>query len=132
MSRSILDTSNLIQFWRVRRSQLGRLPTPAESRVWADQLSDTFQCRAIVTPVAIEFLCGARDQQEAAVFGAFLGHFNRIDEGVVLEEDWKAAENKARRVPRSGAARDLGDCLIRAIADRLKCDVLTIDRNFAR
>jgi predicted nucleic acid-binding protein len=95
-------------------------------------LSDTFQCRAIVTPVAIEFLCGARDQQEAAVFGAFLGHFNRIDEGVVLEEDWKAAENKARRVPRSGAARDLGDCLIRAIADRLKCDVLTIDRNFAR
>jgi predicted nucleic acid-binding protein len=35
-----------------------------------------------------------------------------------------------RRVPPDGSRRQMGDCLIRAIADRLNAEVLTRDAGF--
>jgi predicted nucleic acid-binding protein len=48
----------------------------------------------------------------------------------ILPEDWQEAIRIASRVPRSPAPRQLGDCLIRAIAHRLKYEVFTSDMNF--
>lgn len=52
---------------------------------------------------------------------------------VDLQEDWKKARQIAERVPRNGKPRQLGDCLIRAIAARLKYyDMQTADDSFSR
>jgi predicted nucleic acid-binding protein len=82
--------------------------------------------------VYIEFLCGARDGHELALYDAFLKPFLRADGGTVLGVDWQAAERYARQPGRRGRARDLSDCLIRAIADRLRREIITDDRDARR
>jgi predicted nucleic acid-binding protein len=123
----VLDTNVLIRHWR--RSVHGPLEllTVEQARRWANELIAIEECDAIVTPVALELICGARTNHEVRLSQAFLGVFRLIDGGKVTEGDWEEAHRLARRIPRGGRPRQLGDCLIQAIAKRLKFRVRTLD-----
>jgi predicted nucleic acid-binding protein len=84
----------------------------------------------LVTPVVIEFLAGVRGRHELELADKFLSEFAVLDDGNVVPSDWQEARRLARRVPQDGTRRQLGDCLIRAIANRLRADVLTLDEDF--
>jgi predicted nucleic acid-binding protein len=122
-----LDTNVLIRHWR--RSARGPLEllTVEQARKWATELIAIEECDAIVTPVALELICGARTNHEVRLAQAFLDVFRLIDGGKVTEGDWDEAHRLARRVPRGDRPRQLGDCLIQAIAKRLKFRVRTLD-----
>jgi predicted nucleic acid-binding protein len=129
-TNKVFDTSMLIWAWRTSR---GGLRGPVDAGVaeeWARRLIDLYRTDAIVTPVRIEFAAGARDAAESKVFRAYLAMFQNIDGGRILPEDWAEALRLAEWIPHDGRPRQLGDCLIRAIARRLKCDVLTRDTGF--
>lgn len=82
--------------------------------------------------MVIEFLSGARDAAELQAFEAFLSAFESLDQGDIRPSDWHETLRLARRIPRDGRPRQLCDCLIRALANRLRCDVLTVDHGFPR
>src|SRR5947207_9891906 len=115
MVRRVIDTSVLCSFW-YRRLNGRRLQdvSPQEARRWAQELIEVHG-DAIVTPVSVEFVAGARKGRELALSRAFLSCFRVIDEGQIPAADWQAAHRLAERIPRDGKARHLGDCLIRAI-----------------
>ena len=130
----IIDTSILVSCWRRRLSQSGKPVaqiTKADASNWAIDIAPS-KSRSIVTPVAIEFLAGARNAHEIALFRSFLDQFQILDRGVISREDWVAARRIAERVPRDSKPRQLGDCLIRAVARRLGCDVWTNDEAFPK
>lgn len=127
---SILDTSVLIQFWHRCRGRLKRLPVEKDAKDWAAQLIARRRSRLIVTPVQLEFLAGATSAEELRLFQAFLSAFTLFDEERTLPVDWQEARRLIQRVPRDGKPRQLGDCLIRAIATRLNCDVVPVDHRF--
>jgi predicted nucleic acid-binding protein len=129
--RRILDTNRLISYWNRQHSRRGR-PDRSAVRTWAVELIDLEGTDAIVTPVRIEFLCHATTREILDLYETFLAEFAVIDEGDVIPEDWLEALRLARRIPRSGRPRQLGDCLIRAIAKRLRYDVMTNDLDFPR
>ncbi len=87
---------------------------------------------AIVTPVYVEFMCGVRDAHELRLARAFLAAFPILDQGRILRDDWEEALRRAQRIPADGRPRDFADCLIRAIAKRFHCEVLTQDLRFDR
>lgn len=129
--RKVFDTSMLIWAWHRQRGHRPIAGVPeSEARSWPDELTDLYATDAIVTPVRIEFLAGVRDAHELRLARAFMERFRTIDDGHVLAGDWAHAERLAERVPRDGRPRQLGDCLIRAIAARLRHDVLTRERHF--
>ncbi len=134
MGGSILDTNLLIGQWKRSR----RLPlvgyTPSDARAWADELSKFYKTNLIVTPVYLEFVGGAIDRHEMTLTRAFLGRFEIADRGEIRPEDLMRARMLAERIP-SGprpTRRGAVDCLIRAIAVRLRCAVLTGDRGMPR
>jgi predicted nucleic acid-binding protein len=61
---------------------------------------------------------------------AYLGEFEIVDAGRILPADWKVAKQIAHRILRDRSPRQLGDCIIRAICNRLHLEVLTADRRF--
>lgn len=130
-ARRILDTNRLISYWNRQHSRYGR-PNRSAARTWAVELIDLEGTDAIVTPVRIEFLCHATTREILDLYETFLTEFAVIDEGDVIPDDWTEALRLARRIPRSGRPRQLGDCLIRAIAKRLRYDVMTNDADFPR
>jgi len=134
MHSLILDTNILIQHWR--RSRLGPLDsyTTRDARRWAETLIKLHATDAIAAPTYIEFIGGARDAKEQLMFEEYLAVFRVADNWDVRREDWKDARRIAQRVP-SGpnpSPRHLGDCLIRAIARRLRYKVHTADLGFPR
>jgi predicted nucleic acid-binding protein len=133
-TRKILDTSILIHFWRRRRrrSRARGAVTPAVVRGWAQGLIELRQTDAIVTPVYVEMIAGVTDRRELKLTQAFLDEFRQLDGGMIPEQDWREAVRLAQRVPRDSRPRQLGDCLIRAIANRLKHVVETLDSGFPR
>lgn len=133
MSQRVFDTSLLIRHWqRSRSAHSGRKLSVADARRWAKDLIELRQTQLIVTPVVIEFLAGARDGRELSLHRAFLDEFHIADEGHITNDDWLLSKRLAERIPRDGAPRDLGDCLIRAIAERLHLDVDTLDKGMPR
>lgn len=132
MRRRILDSSILIAFWRQRHAQTSSRIRFSRSKQWAKELIDLYGTNAIVTPIAIEFLSGFSNREEMQAGRAFLAEFRCIDEQRIPQEDWNRARHLAERIPRSGRRRHLGDCLIRAIADRLGYEVHTSDTGFPR
>ncbi len=130
-SRKVFDTNKLIWAWH-RAKGHGPLAsrTVEEAREWPGMLIDLFDADAIVTPVVIEFVAGVRTSHELGLVQAFLSRFRVIDDGLILEVDWAEALRLAGRVPRDGRPRQLGDCLIRAIAQRCKHDVITDEKHF--
>lgn len=130
MARRILDTNVLIDHWRRCKKRLGREPTLAEAEGWARLLIKTHGSDAIVTPVYVEMIAGAMSSDQLKRFRVYLDVFDRVDRMAILPDDWKEAIRIAARVPRAPSRRQLGDCLISAIARRLKYDVFTSDSAF--
>lgn len=127
----LVDTSILVRFWRQQASGL-RLSQITRQGVeeWARRLSSVYRSDAIVTPVYVEFVAGAADSHELKLARDFLSQFEIIDQGRIPPQDWVETRRLAERVPRNRSPRQLGDCLIKAIAKRLKHDVLSHDENF--
>ena len=130
-TRLILDTSVLIRWWRQRRRgrPLADIDRNEISR-WAKQLAEVYQTDAIVTPIYIEMIAGTNDRRELSFTQIFLACFQCVDKQRMLPDDWAEAIRLAARIPRQFRPRDLGDCLIRAIANRLNYDVKTLDGGF--
>jgi predicted nucleic acid-binding protein len=132
MSRKILDTSVLIYQWRRRRTVTDTDLTDRVVIEWSEELVELHGTDEILTPIRLEFICGAHSSQELQLYESFLGVLNVADGGNILTEDWQEAGRLARRVPPNGKPRQLGDCLVRAIANRLRVDVITFDEGFPR
>jgi predicted nucleic acid-binding protein len=127
MKRTVLDTNVLISYWRTH--DLSK-KSAAEVRCAAEKLIGRYDANVITTPVYIECVSGVRTGDELKLMRAFLKMFLVIDGWKISDADWKNACDRAERVPRDGNPRQLGDCLIRAIADRLNYDVQTYDQRF--
>ena len=124
--------------------------TRADAEQLARKLIEIYDTKAIVSPVEIEVLAGVRDPHELELTEVFLGQFEIIDQRHIPPRDWEQAGIIAKRVvkydrqvPRRSRSRDreqnprtqarnLGDCLITAIALRLNYAVLTDDRGLTR
>jgi len=133
MRRNVLDTSILIAHWRRCRSARPLTEIDeTETERWARQLIKIEQSDATVTPVLLEFFCGIGDKREMILARAFLKLFKAIDDRRTLKRDWQKALRLAERVPANRRPRDLGDCLIRAIAQRLNHEVRSFDTGMPR
>jgi hypothetical protein len=130
MKKRILDTSILIAHWRKRRGSSLAGKKTSEAGAWAKELVDLYESNAIVTPVYLEMVAGVTGQQELKLTCAYLGQFECVDHGHMLPKDWENAIRLAQRVPKNKKPRNLGDCLIRAIADRLHYEIKTFDKGF--
>jgi predicted nucleic acid-binding protein len=131
MSRRVLDTNILINFWAKKASGRASADISARDAVgWARQLIQLHRTNAIITPIYIEYVCGQGDEQWMKLARAYLGEFEIVDAGRILPADWKVATQIAHRILRDRSPRQLGDCIIRAICKRLHLDVLTADRRF--
>lgn len=130
MRKAVLDTSVLLGWWNDCRSRARGILDVSLVQKWAQQLIKMHDANAVVTPVRIEVIGGVTKQQDYPLTLAYLEMFRCIDNQRILSEDWEEALRLARRIPRSARPRDLGDCLIRAIATRLKHEVDTRDRGF--
>lgn len=133
MSRRLLDTNVLVRHWRASWPRKAKKPPTSEAtRRWARQLMELRAAKHIVLPIKIEFLAGRRSEEPLEIVTAFLDEFELADGGQVLDQDWARAEEYANRIPLSGSARDFGDCLIRALADRLRFEIDTFDSGMPR
>jgi predicted nucleic acid-binding protein len=131
MPKRLLDSNVLYPYYRTqRRSTLQ--PSLAIARQWAQEYAATIGYGVIATPIYLEFLCGVTDREEMKLAIAFLDGFENIDGGRVSEQDWHRAQNYAKRIRENRKTRQVTDCLIRAIADRLNCELLTNDRDLRR
>lgn len=128
--RRVLDTSVLISFLRKRRSETRQPLTTQIAKRWADELIAERESNFIAFPVLIEVLAGARASVELHFFRDFLACFVVIDGGTIPPTDWAQAQKFAERVPKDGKPRQLGDCLIAAIAKRLRYEVISLDLGF--
>lgn len=129
MSRRVLDTSVLISFWRAKTGKTPR-PSLEDALEWAKELIDLRNSNTIVTPVLVEFLCGARTNTERELFRAFLAPFQILDNREVAPDDWDCTQKYAERIPRDGKPRELGDCLIKALAEKYRRSVDSLETRF--
>lgn len=132
MRRRILDTSVLIRHWSRRGGNSPADKTVQQARAWAAEVTTTFRSRAIVSPTYLEFVCGTTGADQLVLAEEYLAAFEVVDQWEIRPEDLEEARRLARRVPPDGRRRQLGDCLIRAIAKRLRYEVETFDRGFPR
>lgn len=130
MAKLVFDTSVLLSYWHRRASEHLEEVDVSETEIWAKDLIRSHATDLIVTPVYVEFIAGVRSSHELQLAKAYLAQFRVLDGGHIPSTDWDEAERLAARVPRDGKPRQLGDCLIRAIAHRLKCEVFTLDKRF--
>lgn len=130
MPKRIFDSNRLIKQFRLLRPYAGK--NPADAKRCAGELIEAFGTDAIVSPVEIEFLAGIVDPHEMDLAEAFLQRFRIIDERRTPPEDWLEARRIAKHVVRNSGRRDLGDCLILAIAHRLHYDVSSSDGGLTR
>jgi predicted nucleic acid-binding protein len=94
---------------------------------WAANLIETYSTNVIVTPVYVEFVAGTRSAAELVIARAYLAELRVLDKGSILERE---ARRLAERVPRDGKPRQMGDCLIKAIANRFRYEVFSNDQGF--
>jgi predicted nucleic acid-binding protein len=102
------------------------------ARIWAKEIITRYDTNAIVTPVYIEVIAGVQNQRELQLTREFLDCFQCVDMRRILPQDWNEVIRLAQRIPRNGKPRQLGDCLIRAIANRLRYEVETSDERFPK
>jgi predicted nucleic acid-binding protein len=132
MSRSLLDTSVLVSYWHRHKSKLKSPVTTSIAQSWGQALRDFYSPSVLATPIVIEFLAGSHRKEELDLYRAFLHPFEIIDRGEISADDWKMAKRLAERIPRDGKPRQLGDCIIAAIADRFNCDLESFDLGFPK
>jgi predicted nucleic acid-binding protein len=127
MRKRCLDTNVLIDhFLHSLKPLLGKSSKDAEAS--ARSLIAARNTDIILSPTAVEFLCGILNQDEMRLREAFLKPFHVLDQGRTLPEDWEEARRFAKHAGHHARPRDLGDCLITAIADRLNLEVETDDK----
>jgi predicted nucleic acid-binding protein len=124
--------------------------TRADAERLDSKLIEIYDTKAIVSPVEIEVLAGVRDPHELELTEFFLGQFEIIDQRHIPPQDWEEARRIAKRVlkydrdvsrrhrkrrrqanPKT-EPRQLGDCLITAIANRLHYEPITDDKGMER
>jgi predicted nucleic acid-binding protein len=130
MPKDVFDTSVLIRRWERRGGHTSSGTTERHVKQWARELIQAYRADLILTPVYVEFVAGVTSARELALARAFLAEFTVADDQKITPADWRNAVRIAQRVPRDGQRRQLGDCLIAAIADRLGLNVITLDLRF--
>ena len=131
MALRVLDTNILINFWGdCRRKYQPAQITEELARAWGRELVTLQGTRAILTPIYIEYVAGKCSELEVIWARAYLSVLHLIDDGNVTDADWRNAKRIAARVPARQGRRQLGDCLIRAISERLHHEVTTMDKRF--
>ena len=128
----VLDTNRLIAHWRRSRIRPLSEYSTSDAEAWADELINHVGNCSILTPIAIEFLCGTKEAAELALARAYLGKFTIADEGKITADDWRKARDLAAWVRGDAKPRDFADCLIAAIVRRLGCELLTSDADLRR
>jgi predicted nucleic acid-binding protein len=131
VAKRVLDTNVLINHWI--RSLGGRRLSDvrrAQAVAWANRLRELQGSAVILTPIYVEYICGQRNRHELDLARAYLGRFEIADRGNILRQDWDYARRLAERVPRDGLPRQLGDCLIRALCERLHLEYVTFEIRF--
>jgi hypothetical protein len=146
MRQRFFDSNKIITALRT----LGPDSTPAEASRLALKLIEQHDTKAIVSPVEIEVLAGVRHPHDLELTESFLREFEIIDGRKIPPEDWEEAKRIAKRVvkydreiPRhrrkrrreqnpKTPARQLGDCLLLAIANRLNYAIITGDQGVPR
>ncbi len=93
-------------------------------------VSEILEPAFLLTPVAIEFLAGSHSSDDLLLYRAFLSPFEILERGAIPAEDWEQAKRFAERIPKDGKPRQRGDCIIAAIARRLRCEVISFDKGF--
>jgi predicted nucleic acid-binding protein len=126
MATRILDTEVLISHY----NRMTKSRSVEAVKAHARQLIKIQETNWILSPIRIEFLCGARDSHEFKLYSAYLEPFELLDEKNIPPQDWAEAERRAQWVKESGRRRKLGDCLIQAIAKRWHAEVITRDQDF--
>jgi len=126
MPKRVLDTNALINHWRqcVGDRRLREI-TARMATGWATQLIGLEGTSAILTPTLIEFACGASSGHELHLGRAYVRPFEVADGGTILKQDWEYALRLAERVPPDGLPRQMADCLMRAICERLHLEFVT-------
>lgn len=132
MRRHILDTNILVGHWKKCGGDRLAAMAAADGRDWGRELVDLYDSNLILSPIYIEFICGARNQLEYKTAQAYLAAFTVLDEWNVTPDDLREARRLAQRIPRDGRPRQLGDCLIRAMASRFGADVKTLENRFPK
>jgi predicted nucleic acid-binding protein len=128
--KRVLDTNILLAHFHRLRPLDGKREAEAEN--WARTLIEDKQSDAIVSPVEVEFLCGVLNEHERRLRECYLRPFRVIDDHKTLPQDWQEAKRLAKHPGFRASPRDLGDCLITAISDRLKHEVITDDKGLVR
>ena len=105
MRKKLLDTNILDFQWQRKGGRTAEGYGPDNVRKWAKELREMHGGAAIVTPVYLEFLCGAKSQREMQLAEEYLADFEIADKGQVLRDDWIEAQRIARRVPADGKPR---------------------------
>ena len=127
MKKRVLDTCILIDIWHGQSASKIRVRSDETARAAARSWLKLRPNDAILTPIQLEFIGGTRDKDELRLADIFLAEFELLDEGIVLVEDWREAERRARWIRAKGRTRGAFDCLIRAICDRLNAELDTRD-----
>ena len=130
MARKLLDTSVLIRYWSKCRPEALQRVTVQDASNSGKSLTRLVNTDAIVTPVYLEFVAGVMSAHELKLARAYLEQFRVIDGGIISRDDWTEARRIAERVPTKPVRRQLVDCLVRALANRLRYDVVAFDRRF--
>ena len=130
MPKPVLDTNILIAHFQKFRPFDGKSPLDAEE--WAKVLIADKETNAIVSPVEVEFLCGVLNQTETVLREGYLRAFRLIDDRKTLPADWEEARRVAKHPGFHAGPRDLGDCVIAAISERLHCAVISDDKGLSR
>lgn len=128
MARSrVIDHNVVLAIWHGRVPDGRKVRTEETARLAADEWLHKHPGDGLVTPVRLEFLGGTDDREEQRLGDLFLDRFPLYDGGRVLPEDWAVAERYARRIRGTGTKRDVIDCLVLALCDRLNADIYTLD-----
>lgn len=127
MARRVIDSNILMGLWRGDRPSPGRVRSKETARAAALSWLRVAPDDGIITPVRLEFLVGARDRDELDLYDYFLSHFKLLDDGRIIEQDWREAERLARWIPAGGVPRGAMDWLIRAVCNRLRVELKSKD-----
>jgi predicted nucleic acid-binding protein len=130
MPKRVFDTNILISHFHQLRPLEGKGEREAEE--WARSLISSRNGNAIVSPVEVEFLCGVVNQHEIRLREAYLRTFKVVDDHKTIPQDWDEARRLAKHAGFHAEPRDLGDCLISAISDRLNLELVTGDKGLIR
>jgi predicted nucleic acid-binding protein len=126
MATRILDAEVLISHY----NKMTKSKSVEAVKAHARQLIKIQETNWILSPIRIEFLCGALSSDEFKFYSAYLEPFEVLDERKIPSQDWSEAERRAKWIKDPRRRRKLGDCLIKAIAKRLHAEFVTRDRDF--